>query len=74
MPTERVEPSMILIYHSSLWLQYRSPEEFQGHDLDEKIDIFSFGNNIYGLVGPWIVTHRLSICDKSRSILTALCT
>jgi len=29
---------------------YRSPEEFAGHDLDEQIDVFSFGNNIYGLV------------------------
>ncbi len=29
---------------------YRAPEEFASEDLDEKIDIFSFGNNIYGLV------------------------
>lgn len=29
---------------------YRSPEEFAAKDLDEKIDIWSFGNNIYGLV------------------------
>ena len=29
---------------------YRAPEEFDATDLDEKIDIFSFGNNIYGLV------------------------
>ena len=33
---------------------YRSPEEFSEKtmDLDEKIDVFSFGNNIYGLVSP----------------------
>jgi hypothetical protein len=29
---------------------YRSPEEFGAKDLNEKIDVFSFGNNIYGLV------------------------
>ena len=29
---------------------YRSPEEFSASDLDEKIDIFSFGNNLYALV------------------------
>jgi serine/threonine protein kinase len=34
--------------------QYRSPEEFAGQDLNEKIDIFSFGNNIYSLMtGLW---------------------
>merc|ERR1712194_481701 len=34
---------------------YRSPEEFDRRDLDEKIDVFSFGNNIYGLLtGLWV--------------------
>ena len=34
---------------------YRSPEEFDGQDLDEKIDVWSFGNNIYGLLtGLWV--------------------
>ena len=34
---------------------YRSPEEFAANDLNEKIDIFSFGNNIYGLLtGLWV--------------------
>jgi len=33
---------------------YRSPEEFNGKDLNEKIDIFSYGNNVYGLLtGLW---------------------
>jgi hypothetical protein len=32
------------------WGNYRSPEEFSDHDLNEKIDVFTFGNNIYGLV------------------------
>jgi len=34
---------------------YRSPEEFDTRDLDEKIDVWSFGNNIYGLLtGLWV--------------------
>jgi hypothetical protein len=34
---------------------YRAPEEFAAHDLDEKIDIYSFGNNIYALLtGLWV--------------------
>eukprot|EP00546_Thalassionema_frauenfeldii_P013696 CAMPEP_0178920390 /NCGR_PEP_ID=MMETSP0786-20121207/14979_1 /TAXON_ID=186022 /ORGANISM="Thalassionema frauenfeldii, Strain CCMP 1798" /LENGTH=503 /DNA_ID=CAMNT_0020594453 /DNA_START=77 /DNA_END=1588 /DNA_ORIENTATION=+ len=33
---------------------YRAPEEYNGQDLDEKIDIFSFGNNVYALLtGLW---------------------
>jgi len=33
---------------------YRAPEEFDVKDLDEKIDLFSFGNNIYAmLTGLW---------------------
>lgn len=33
---------------------YRSPEEYNGEDLDEKIDVFSFGNNVYALLtGLW---------------------
>jgi Protein kinase domain len=35
-------------------IQYRAPEEFAAEDLDEKIDVFSFGNNIYALLtGLW---------------------
>lgn len=34
---------------------YRSPEEFSASDLDEKIDVWSFGNNIYALLtGLWV--------------------
>lgn len=37
-----------------LYLQYRSPEEYNEDALDEKVDIFSFGNNIYALLtGMW---------------------
>jgi hypothetical protein len=34
--------------------QYRAPEEYAARNLNEKIDIFSFGNNIYAmLTGLW---------------------
>eukprot|EP00978_Attheya_sp_CCMP212_P016410 scaffold42990_cov56-Attheya_sp.AAC.7 len=34
---------------------YRAPEEFAATELDEKIDVFSFGNNIYALLtGLWV--------------------
>lgn len=37
-----------------MYLQYRAPEEFAEEDLDEKIDVFSFGNNLYALLtGLW---------------------
>mmetsp|Transcript_21509 Transcript_21509/g.45988 ORF Transcript_21509/g.45988 Transcript_21509/m.45988 type:complete len:314 (-) Transcript_21509:288-1229(-) len=33
---------------------YRAPEEFAVRNLDEQIDVFSFGNNLYGmLTGLW---------------------
>ena len=36
-------------------LQYRAPEEFDEDYLNEQIDVFSFGNNIYGLLtGLWV--------------------
>jgi serine/threonine protein kinase len=35
-------------------LQYRSPEEFRGDFIDEKVDVYSMGNNIYTLLtGLW---------------------
>ncbi|KAL3762560.1 hypothetical protein ACHAW5_007805 [Stephanodiscus triporus] len=34
--------------------QYRAPEEYAARNLNEKIDIFSFGNNIYAMMtGLW---------------------
>ena len=34
---------------------YRAPEEFAAKPLDESIDVFSFGNNIYALLtGLWV--------------------
>ena len=37
-----------------LFLQYRAPEEYLDKPLDEKIDVYSFGNSIYALLtGLW---------------------
>merc|ERR1740117_2246057 len=34
---------------------YRSPEEYSAVDLDEGIDVYTFGNNIYSLLtGLWV--------------------
>ena len=34
---------------------YRAPEEFEADDLNEQIDVFSMGNNIFGLLtGLWV--------------------
>lgn len=34
---------------------YRAPEEFAAQNLDQKIDVWSFGNNVYGLLtGLWV--------------------
>ena len=36
-------------------LQYRAPEEYDKRYLNEQIDVYSFGNNIYGLLtGLWV--------------------
>lgn len=36
-------------------MQYRSPEEYSEKDLNEKLDVYSFGNNIYTLLtGLWV--------------------
>jgi serine/threonine protein kinase len=36
-------------------LQYRAPEEYDRDYINEQIDVFSFGNNIYGiLTGLWV--------------------
>eukprot|EP00535_Pseudo-nitzschia_heimii_P008804 CAMPEP_0197185296 /NCGR_PEP_ID=MMETSP1423-20130617/11646_1 /TAXON_ID=476441 /ORGANISM="Pseudo-nitzschia heimii, Strain UNC1101" /LENGTH=617 /DNA_ID=CAMNT_0042636321 /DNA_START=147 /DNA_END=1997 /DNA_ORIENTATION=+ len=42
-------------YNGSCYGNYRAPEEYDKGYLNEKIDIFSFGNNIYGLLtGLWV--------------------
>ncbi len=56
---------------------YRAPEEFDEDYLNEKIDVFSFGNNIYGLLtGLWVfydidddkVVHKELIAGKRAYI------
>ncbi|CAJ1942930.1 unnamed protein product [Cylindrotheca closterium] len=56
---------------------YRSPEEFADMPLNEKIDIWSFGNNIYALLtGLWVfyeneddeVVHKQLIDGKTSFI------
>ena len=43
------------ILHWLLLVQYRAPEEYAKDYLNEAIDVFSFGNNIYGLLtGLWV--------------------
>lgn len=42
-------------YESQGYGNYRSPEEYANQGVDEKIDVWSFGNNIYALLtGLWI--------------------
>ena len=46
--------SVLYDWMYSYFSQYRAPEEFAGRDLNEKIDIFSFGNNLYSMMtGLW---------------------
>jgi len=42
-------------YNGDCYGNYRSPEEYDEAYLNEQIDVFSFGNNIYGLLtGLWV--------------------
>mmetsp|Transcript_2119 Transcript_2119/g.3365 ORF Transcript_2119/g.3365 Transcript_2119/m.3365 type:complete len:571 (-) Transcript_2119:209-1921(-) len=42
-------------YNGMGWGNWRSPEEYEPDDLDETIDVYSFGNNIYALLtGLWV--------------------
>lgn len=43
---------------------YRAPEEFDAKDLDEQIDVFTFGNNIYALVSYSPILHGEMNCSK----------
>jgi serine/threonine protein kinase len=48
-----------------LHVQYRAPEEFVGTPIDEQIDVYSMGNNIYTLLtGLWPFYE-----DKSYSVI-----
>jgi len=42
-------------YNGSCYGNYRAPEEYDRDYINEQIDVFSFGNNIYGLLtGLWV--------------------
>jgi len=42
-------------YNGGCYGNYRAPEEYDRDKLNEQIDVFSFGNNIYGLLtGLWV--------------------
>ena len=46
---------VVCLSHFLQLKKYRSPEEFAARDLNEQIDVFSFGNNIYALLtGLWV--------------------
>jgi len=47
----------------NLLSQYRAPEEFAAGDLDERIDVYSFSNNIYCLVCA-ATTGILSLSER----------
>jgi hypothetical protein len=52
--------------------QYRAPEEFAARNLDEKIDMFSFGNNIYAmLTGLWNWVSKAHGFGRANALVNA---
>eukprot|EP00537_Pseudo-nitzschia_pungens_P009714 CAMPEP_0172381672 /NCGR_PEP_ID=MMETSP1060-20121228/71072_1 /TAXON_ID=37318 /ORGANISM="Pseudo-nitzschia pungens, Strain cf. cingulata" /LENGTH=384 /DNA_ID=CAMNT_0013109459 /DNA_START=610 /DNA_END=1764 /DNA_ORIENTATION=+ len=43
---------------------WRSPEEYYDEFLDEKVDVFSLGNNMYGLLTGLMVFHEAESYDE----------
>jgi serine/threonine protein kinase len=44
-----------VVCHGFLFSKWRSPEEYADLPLDEKVDVFSLGNNMYSLLtGLWV--------------------
>jgi len=49
---------------------YRAPEEFEDGWLDQSIDVWSFGNNVYGLItGIWPMYHIEKTKDKQKALM-----
>jgi len=48
--------------------QFRSPEEFSFKELDEKVDVYSFGNIIYCLVRP-VIMEIDKFCDNGAVVI-----
>ena len=52
-----------------VWGNYRSPEEVNVRHLDEKIDVFSYGNNLYAiLTGLWVYYYDNDDGEMQRRI------
>ena len=50
-------------------IQYRSPEEYNDYPLNEKIDVYSMGNNIYALLtGLYIFYEESESKTQVRTI------
>ena len=57
-------------------LQWRSPEEYKDEALNEKIDVWSLGNNMYSILTgfvpfPWLNTDEMKVRKSSKSYLLA---
>lgn len=50
--------------------EYRAPEEYRDDALNEKIDVWSFGDNIYGLItGLWVFYETQDMKKKIKSMV-----
>ena len=56
--------STVFCCHFFLFLQWRSPEEYHDDFLNEKVDVFSLGNNMYGLLTGLGVFHEIRNYDE----------
>ena len=49
---------------------YRSPEEYKDDWLDQSIDVWSFGNNVYGLItGLWPMYNIAKVKEKQKALM-----
>jgi serine/threonine protein kinase len=62
--------SIIVLVVLFFFFKYRAPEEYPGKEIDEAIDTFSFGNNIYTLLtGLWPFYEYESYSAIQRKLL-----
>lgn len=48
--------------------QYRSPEEFIGVPIDEQIDVYSMGNNIYCIL-TGLVSEKMGVTQRNADLV-----
>ena len=49
---------------------YRAPEEYKDDWLNQSIDVWSFGNNVYALItGIWPMYHVAKVKEKQKALL-----